>query len=81
MGVIQVLGIGSAFLAGKFGRGSDIDLVVFGLLKRDYFSASAPIRFMTDFKVDLIPRESANELLKQRAAEEGMLLWPWQIAV
>ena len=72
----KVVGIGSAFEAERFSQRSDIDLVVYDLPSRDYFSASAQIRFLTDFKVDLIPHESANELLKKRVTESGVLLWP-----
>ncbi|MGH7494616.1 MAG: nucleotidyltransferase family protein [bacterium] len=72
----KVVGIGSTFDAERFSQRSDIDLVVYDLPSRDYFFASAQIRFMTDFKVDLIPHESANELLKQRILEEGVHLWP-----
>jgi len=75
-GVIRAVGIGSAFDAKRFTLRSDLDLVVEGLADRDYFSASAQIRFLTNFEVDLIPIESANHLLKQRVAEEGVQLWP-----
>jgi predicted nucleotidyltransferase len=72
----KVVGIGSTFEAERFSQHSDIDLVVYDLPSHDYFSASAQIRFMTDFKVDLIPHENANELLKKRVIEEGVQLWP-----
>ncbi len=78
-GATKVMGIGSAFETKRFTPHSDIDLIVVGLHDRDYFSASAQIRFLTDFKVDLIPYESANNLLKQRVAEEGVQLWPLKI--
>ena len=75
-GVTKVLGVGSVLEPERFDQHPDIDLIVFGLPDSDYFSASAQIRFMTDFKVDLVPFESANALLRERAAAEGMQLWP-----
>jgi predicted nucleotidyltransferase len=76
VGAAKVVGIGSAFDSERFGRRSDIDLVVFGLPKGQYFSTLGQIMFMADFEVDLIPYESATELLKQRVEAEGVQLWP-----
>lgn len=76
IGAAKVIGIGSAFAPERFNRRSDIDLVVFGLPKGCYFSTLGQIMLMTNFEVDLIPYESASELLKQRVAEEGVQLWP-----
>ncbi len=75
-GVSRVVGIGSAFDPERFSRRSDIDLVVWELPQGQYFSILGQVMAMTKFEVDLIPYESATELLKQRAIEEGIPLWP-----
>lgn len=57
-GCTRVGGIGSTFNEKDFTEHSDIDLVVFGLPERKYFSISAEIGHLTSFEVDLIPAKN-----------------------
>lgn len=63
--------IGSLLEKDRFSEKSDIDLVVKGLPKERYFHILAEIRDITDFPVDIIPYEDANELVKDIVDKEG----------
>jgi predicted nucleotidyltransferase len=68
-------GIGSAFdRTRRFTRSSDIDLIAEGIPDRRFFEASARAARMTEFRLDLIPLESANNLIRSRVREEGVEL-------
>ena len=58
----------------EFEEGSDIDLVVEGLDPARYFRALGEIMAMSEFQVDLIPCEDANELVRDRVRSEGKVL-------
>ncbi|MEK7729731.1 MAG: nucleotidyltransferase domain-containing protein [candidate division KSB1 bacterium] len=73
-GCRRVVGIGSAFNEKEFTELSDIDLVVYGLPKKKYFSICAELRELTRFEVDLIPAEDARPLVLERVAAEGVEL-------
>jgi predicted nucleotidyltransferase len=69
------------WLVGSLARGwvvhrdSDIDLVVEGLRDADYFSAWTRAEQLTPgFRVDLIPKESANARILRDLSDEGLLL-------
>lgn len=71
----RVWGIGSAFDRNRrFTRDSDIDLVADGIPDRRFFEASARAARMTEFRLDLIPLDSANNLIRRRVREEGVAL-------
>ena len=71
----RVIGIGSAFReVGQFRRTSDIDLVVEGLPPERFYAVSAKAADMTDFSLDLIPRESATPELEAVIEAEGVEL-------
>lgn len=59
---------------GEFREDSDLDLVVKGLKAEDYYKATGELLFASDFPVDLIPYEEANELLKSHVQFEGIRL-------
>ncbi len=72
---VRVIGIGSAFCSGRpFRQSSDIDLVVEGLPAAQFFRASARAADMTQRALDIIPFESATELLLERICQEGVEL-------
>jgi predicted nucleotidyltransferase len=61
-GARRVVLIGSALDPERFNKSSDIDLVVYQMPKENYFNAVAAC-MNADFDVDLIPFESAHELV------------------
>lgn len=70
-----VYGIGSLFEPGRsFGPRSDIDLVVEGIPPGRFFSITARAALLTNFDVDIIPLEDANDLIKERVSEYGVRL-------
>ncbi len=70
-----VFGIGSLFeLDRVFGPNSDIDLVVAGIPPERFFSITAVAASLTNYRVDIIPLEDANDLIKQRVAYCGVRL-------
>lgn len=66
--------IGSTLQEEGFSEKSDIDLVVKGLPRDRYFHILAEISDITDFPVDIIPYEDANELMKNTVLNEGKVL-------
>jgi predicted nucleotidyltransferase len=71
----EVFGIGSVFEEDRpYGPRSDIDLVVKGLPESRYFHILGEVSDMTNFHVDLIPYESANELIIEQTELEGRKL-------
>lgn len=58
----------------EFQLDSDIDLVVKGLPDRVYYRALSELSLVSEFPVDLVPFEAANELLKEYVAAEGVEL-------
>lgn len=71
----EVYGIGSLFEPDRaFGPRSDIDLVARGIPPERFFSITARAALLTQFDVDIIPLESANDLIKERVAEYGVRL-------
>jgi len=70
-----VFGIGSLFDPDRvFGPHSDIDLVVKGIPSERFFSITARAALLTNFDVDIIPLEEADELIKRRIDESGVQL-------
>ena len=70
-----VYGIGSLFSPDRsFSNRSDIDLVVKGLPKSKFFTATGQAVMLSRFNVDIIPYEDANELIKEQVDEEGVPL-------
>ena len=71
----EVWGIGSLFEPGRpFRKGSDIDLVVRGVSKDCFFEALAEAQALTDWSLDLIPWEAANDLIREIVQESGVPL-------
>ena len=71
----EVIGIGSLFEADRpFLERSDIDLVVSGIPKGEYFAALSEAADLTRFHLDLIPLEDANDLVRDTAARRGVRL-------
>lgn len=55
--------------------GTDIDMMVMGLDRNDYFKILAEVSEMArPFEIDLIPFEKAEESIKRRAIKEGLRL-------
>ena len=70
-----VWGIGSLFEGIRpFRKGSDIDLSVKGIPKECFFEALAEVRCLTDFDVDLIPLDHANDLMREIVRDRGVRL-------
>lgn len=60
----KIWGIGSLFSQTDiFTDNSDIDLVVSNIPDKEYFSLLAKLDSFTDFSLDLIPYERANNLI------------------
>jgi predicted nucleotidyltransferase len=72
-GARQVVLIGSALDPERFNKSSDIDLVVYQMPKENYFNAVAAC-MNADFDVDLIPFESAHELVL-KAVSKGVVVY------
>jgi predicted nucleotidyltransferase len=71
----EVFGIGSVFEEDRpYGLRSDIDLVVKGLPREKYFHILSEAADMTKFHVDLIPFESANDLVIEQTELDGRKL-------
>ena len=73
-GCREIYLIGSILDKERFSEKSDIDFVVKGLPKDRYFYILAEIRDITDFAVDIIPYEDANELIRDTVEKEGKQL-------
>ena len=74
-GARKVVGIGSAFDARRpFTHRSDIDLVIEGIDPEAFYSVSARAAALTDFRLDLIPLESATPALLRVVGEQGVVL-------
>jgi predicted nucleotidyltransferase len=58
----------------EFREDSDIDLVVKGLKASDFYRASGELMAISEFPVDIIPFEEANELIKISLQAEGIPL-------
>jgi len=72
---VSVFGMGSLFDPERPFRGSsDIDLVVEGMPADRFFEASAKAAFMTEFGLDLIPIEDANDYIRQVVEKTGVEL-------
>jgi predicted nucleotidyltransferase len=71
----RVIGIGSLFEPDRrFRDTSDIDLVVEGLPAERFFEATAKAASMTDFELDVIPFEDANDYMQEAARTKGVEL-------
>jgi predicted nucleotidyltransferase len=71
----KVYGIGSLFDNERvFSNTSDIDLVVEGIPKNKFFSICAEAAELSQFSIDIIPYEDANELVRETVHERGVLL-------
>lgn len=71
----QVIGIGSLFESPRrFRRDSDIDLVVKNLAPQVFFCACEEADALSDFDVELIPWETANELIRSIVEKRGVHL-------
>ena len=71
----RVFGVGSLFDPDRpFRETSDIDLVVEAVPPTRFFEASAKAARMTDYELDLIPLEDANEHMKKIVREKGVEL-------
>lgn len=73
-GVRRVTLFGS-LLDDRFGRGSDIDLAVEGLEPARFFRADAQLAQEIEVPVDLKLLSDCPELLRQRIAQEGKVLY------
>ena len=74
-GANRIVGFGSAFTSGKrFSTRSDVDLAVEGLPAGRFFDALARAQALTDFKLDVVPLETANAFLRRIVRDEGVSL-------
>jgi len=60
---------------GHFAPGSDIDLAVEGVSKRDYFAALGAVNGITERWVDLKPIEQLGPRFRHRVLMEGMEIY------
>ncbi|MGF1602816.1 MAG: nucleotidyltransferase family protein [Thermosynechococcaceae cyanobacterium] len=72
-GVEKVVLFGSLLAVERMWWGSDIDLAVWGLAKRDLFKAGAVIEHGHDFEIDLVPANDAKPHIVA-AIEQGLIL-------
>lgn len=73
-GATRIVLVGS-LARGEFGSGSDIDLAVEGVPAEHFFAAGAELeRLAGEFKVDLVPLESANPFYLAQVAQTGVAL-------
>jgi predicted nucleotidyltransferase len=73
-GARRVVLVGS-LARGDFGPASDIDLAAEGVPDDRFFAAGAELAALAkEFRVDLVPLESATEAFRQRAAADGVVL-------
>ena len=71
----EVWGIGSLFEELRpFRKGSDIDLVAKGISTDRFFEVLAEVQDQTQFPVDLIPWEEANDLIREILLTSGVRL-------
>ena len=71
----KVIGIGSLFESPReFRSTSDIDLLVIDLPPDRFFQACEVADAMSDFTVELIPWETANDLVRQIGEQGGVSL-------
>ena len=71
----EVWGVGSLFEGIRpFLKQSDIDLVAHGIPPGRYIAAYARASDMTRWKLDLIPLETANDLLREIVESKGVRL-------
>jgi predicted nucleotidyltransferase len=71
----RVYGVGSLFERDRpFREHSDIDLVVEYLAPARFYEASAKAANMTEFELDVIPLEAANEYMREVVAARGVEL-------
>ena len=73
-GAQQIILFGS-LVRGGFAPGSDIDLAVAGIRKRDYFAALAAANRLTPLWVDLKPLEDLDPHFRQRVLETGECIY------
>lgn len=58
-----------------FYKKPDIDLVVLGLKHKDFFKASSFVESKSNYHIDLIQLEDANNRLKDTLRHEGVILY------
>lgn len=73
-GATKIILFGS-LAKGQFSEGSDIDLAVAGIPKRDFFYALAAVNRLSDVWIDLKPLEDLDEHFAQRIMTTGELLY------
>lgn len=73
-GATKIILFGS-LAKGQFSEGSDIDLAVAGIPKRDFFYALAAVNRLSDVWIDLKPLEDLDEHFAQRITTTGELLY------
>lgn len=70
-----VIGVGSLFESPRtFRKGSDIDIVVKGVPPEKFILACVLAEKLSAFEVNLIPMETANELMQEIARTRGVKL-------
>ncbi len=71
----EVIGVGSLFESPRpFLRTSDIDLLVKNLPPEHFFAAYEKVDAMSDYDVDLVPWETANDLMRRIGEKRGVPL-------
>ena len=71
----KVIGIGSLFESPReFRATSDIDLLVIDLPAERFLRACEEADSMSDFLVELVPWETANELIRRIGEQRGVTL-------
>ena len=72
----EVIGVGSLFESPRpFRADSDIDLVVRGLPAKHYITACVQAEKLSTFEINLIPWETANDLMLHIAQSRGKRLY------
>jgi predicted nucleotidyltransferase len=74
-GVKRVILFGSLCRAGRFHRGSDIDLAVEGIPPQKFIRAGADLMMSLDWPVDLKPLEELDEFFRELIFQQGEVIY------
>jgi len=74
-GAKQIILFGSLGRAGRFHRGSDIDLAVEGIPMKKFIRAGADLMMALDWPVDLKPLEEVDAFFREIILKEGEVIY------
>lgn len=74
-GAKRIFLCGSLCRAGRFQRGSDIDLVVEGIPPQHFIRAASDLMMVMDWPIDLKPLEDLADLFRDTVIKKGELIY------